>query len=68
MELSANGPAVVAWLESTDADLSQQVVGAHQRKIKAWKEGEDASLRAIDEVCTKTNLHLSMVPAEVWHG
>lgn len=65
-ELQFNGPEIVSWLESTDADLSQNVIGNSAKALKRWREGEGAPLGTVDVICTKAGLHLSMVPDELW--
>lgn len=66
-ELRFNGPRLVAWLESTDAELTQATLGQRPKKaVTAWKEGADAPLGLVDVVCTRAGLHLSMVPDELW--
>ena len=66
-EIVARGPKLYEWLIHTDANLEDANVGpAFARAIDRWKEGDNATLGKVDELCVHVGLHLSQVPEEIW--
>jgi len=66
-ETVACGPKFYEWLIHTDANLEDANLGpAFARAIDRWKDGDNATLGKVDELCVRVGLHLSQVPEEIW--
>ena len=64
---AANGPAVVAYLESADL-LTAYAEETFERRLKGWRAGKQARFLALDELLTVCGVHPSVLPVEVWEA
>ncbi len=61
------GPEFLAWLED-EFKVTPEVARAHgfERQRGEWRSGRTVSVWAADKVLTRLELHISLIPDEVW--
>ena len=61
----ANGPKIVAWLESTDM-LPDHLHDSTARRFYSWRMGGQATYDAVDRVLVSLGMHPSEAPDDMW--
>lgn len=63
-----DGPKLYAYLKGRGYKLTEPYIGYHARAARHWRNGAAVSAYEADKVLTKLDLHLELVPEEVWRG
>lgn len=61
-----DGAAVVRWLEDEGHRLSKSTLNSRISKIHDWRAGEFPCVYDVDKVLTKLDLHVDMLPDDLW--
>lgn len=62
---AASGPKLAAWLAEAGVNRLE-LTPVEQRAVRRWRSGENARFHSVDELLTRLDMHLSVVPDEVW--
>lgn len=69
-ELSClDGPGLCAWIDEEEGGELKNAelrLGYHARRVRGWREGDQARVYVADAVLTKLSLHLGHVPAHLY--
>lgn len=61
-----DGPKFVAWLEEKHG-FESHLHGRYMNQTAwRWRKGEKVSIWKADELLTKLDLHISLIPEDIW--
>lgn len=61
-----DGPKFLAWLEEKHGFKSWVHGGYMKQTAWRWKKGEKVSIWKADELLTKLDLHIHLIPEDIW--
>lgn len=66
----ADGPKLARWFDRALCDLGHSLDGREyegfNRRIQAWRQGDQVAFKTVDRYCVLFDLHPSMIPDNVW--